>query len=255
MEGELIGKIVRILSQREEKQKVLVLLFCSTHNQKEIHELLKKYRQDFDYTFLFSDNLQQLGVEEQWLDLGEKADGYRLIAENDLQNFDGVFVPFFTRNSLAKIVNGISDNFTLTVLQHLFLMNKPILVSSHSFKTDTDYAIYRELDQNEFINQMINAQEEMLKKMGAKVGTLIEFKTCVEEFASKKIQSDDSTKKGENQNFLFNASYQKFQKQVDTRGELLTLKDVQQNPDMALRQGVKFTDLAAEYLDEYQRRK
>lgn len=229
----MIEEILAILEERKNKKKnVLVVVFGSFHNREEIHLLLTKYRDQCNYSFLFSDSSLKYAGDSFWQGLGTKVEGENLLAENQLAEFELVLLPLLTRNSLAKLVAGIADTTPLTIVQLLFLMGKTILVSDHSYKTTTDYAIYRGFDQNPNYDRLIESQEQQLIQLGAKIGTLGRFKDLfVEEMSVNKSE------------ILYSSQQQDSKK-------LWTLTDVKAAPFTEFDSSVRMTDLAREFLEE-----
>lgn len=211
---------------------VLICSFGSFHQREEIHLLLAQYREKCQYSFIFSKQAVQQKADSYWSDLGEITSGENFLTHMQLSEFDLILVPFLTRNSLAKIATGIADSAQLTILQHLFLMGKEILVSDHSYKTTTDHAVYHDLNQNKNYQQLIQNHEQTLKSFGAKVGTLQDFKLAF----GQKIAA-------ENVEARANMIGKKSQK-------LLTLQDVKAAPYGSFDSSSRMTDLAREYLQE-----
>lgn len=231
MSKELIEAIYQILAERQAAvlKNVLVIVFGCNHNEDQIMHLLKNQREDCHFTILFSAKRCFVSETSSWEQIGEKEDAFQLLQAGRLKEFDTVLVPFMTRNSLAKTVYGIADSGELTVLQHAFLMGKEVIISNHGFRLDTDHAVYNGLDKNPFIFQQVQEHEELLKKMGAKVGDLQTFKGLLEASIGKATKV---------------VTWEK--SQGDKR--IITQQDLKKNPDMTIPEGAILTDLAKEQI-------
>lgn len=236
MSQELIDQICQILAERQElpMKQVLVIIFGCNHNEEEVLRLLKKLRKTCRFTILSSKQRLETVGAKAWQELGEVVAPYQLLEEDRMAEFETVLVPFLTRNSLAKTVYGMTDTGPLTLLQHAFLMGKEVLISNHGYQLDTDYAVFRGLDQNPFLLQQINDQEKQLEKMGAKVGDLQAFKGLVENTCG--VPTPPKTHRS-----VADRSQQ-------TKKRIITQQDLQKQPDLEIPAGAILTDLAKEQI-------
>lgn len=215
-------------------KQVLIVLFGSTQNRKEIQYLLQECQDFCNYQFIFSPSFKENLADQEWLQYGTEISDYHEDFQKQLAQFDCILLPFVTRNSLTKLALGIADNFALTVVQQVLLMNKPVYASNHAWQLNHDYAVYRGLNQNPVMTRLFQQYEQTLIGFGLQSGSLLEFKEMVE----ARLKGKDYQQKPV-------AEEMSKQEQDQT---IYTLEDVQKSPEQFYHQSVSLTDLAKEFL-------
>ncbi|WP_440897510.1 hypothetical protein ACS127_05945 [Amphibacillus sp. Q70] len=233
MQSETMERLLKLLTEKTTKQ-VLIVLFASTQNTKEIQYLLQDCQAFCNYQFIFSPSFKENLADQEWLQYGTEIRGYHEDFQKQLAQFDCVLLPFITRNSLAKLALCIADNFALTVVQQVLLMNKPVYASNHAWQLNHDYAIYRGLNQNPVMTRRFQQYEQNLIDFGMQSGSLLEFKEMVEAHLKGKEYDQKPAARKINR--------------LEKDQTIYTLEDVQKNPKQFDHQSVTLTDLAKEFL-------
>ncbi len=228
---KLLADVLAELTQRQ--SRVLVVGFGSNQQEEQIFSLLKKQKKCCQYRFAFSTAYQAFFDQSKWLELGTMFSTFDQHLFEELEQTDLILIPYLTRNSLAKLAMGMADNLPLTLLNQGLLMNKPVLASTHCWLTTSEYAVFREIDQNLEMQKLYQGYEEKLKVLGIQSLALSDWKKAFEQFLAQKT---------------LKAVNRPAETAVNT---VLTLRDVKKNPLAYFDSSQKMTDLAREFLNEY----
>ncbi|MGM0111264.1 hypothetical protein [Enterococcus sp. DIV0187] len=231
----LLEKALSQLNKRS--YRILVVGFGSNQQDKQIYSFLKQYQANAQYQFAFSKTYEELFGLKKWVELGDLLTKFDEKTQEELQKIDLILVPFLTRNSLAKLSMGIADNLPLSLLNQGMLMGKKIIVSNHCWRRDTDFAGFKGVDQNIPMQKLYDKHEQTIKSLGICSLSLLEWKKAIDNFFIPNEKTTINTKENNS-----------------TSKHVLTLSDVKKNPNFYLTNENRMTDLAKEFLSEYQKK-
>lgn len=124
----IIKKVLEeMLKEETYKNKCLVLINGGDKNKEEILLKLKMLEEYFEMSYIFT----QAGKNIIGIDFLENKNKILELKIDNIDNvvktFDTLLLPFFTKNSCAKIANGIMDSLELYLISNMILKNKKII--------------------------------------------------------------------------------------------------------------------------------
>lgn len=176
---ELIKNIIiQVLSTINKK----ILLFISGGgvNIKDIFNTLESFK-FINYEIVMSEAANGV-IPEEFINklegkiIRDKSSMTLSIKESEL-----ILIPVLTRNTLAKVALGISDNLLTLGISESIMMNKNIIALSDSFHPSNPVNISLGYSQNDYYNKFILNYKDVLESMGVKFIQSVELKNRIYE--------------------------------------------------------------------------
>ncbi len=197
---EIVSKIVReILSKRQLKSptaKKLLILFTGslTNYDSVISQLRAIILADYNVTLVLSESFSKLkSPDEIQKELNPdrvltNLNNYEIVEE--VKNADLILVPFLTRNTVAKILNAITDSLPTNLIFDALLLNKTIIAVRDGADPEIlDCIPCSTPDAPAIITSLMKKNLELFKQVGVELIKSEQLEDAVEDFFSNKKQS------------------------------------------------------------------
>ncbi|NBJ68041.1 hypothetical protein D1839_00935 [Roseburia sp. 1XD42-34] len=230
---ELLSKLI---SYKESKKNVLLIFTGADHYSKEVEELFIHYQDKCNYLLIFSDACKRNFDTDTWKSMGSEIVDFTQFRKI-IDQIDMVLLPFLTRNSLAKIALGIADTLPLLATQHCILSGENIIAFENSWDVNNEIGKIQGLNKNATYIKMLNQYKKQLTEFGVISVPLSEAKQKIDQKLFNLIEEQET-----------NQLRDKYVVKEAMNKNILTLKDVIDNPSIDISSEVKMTDLARDYL-------
>lgn len=246
---ELIKNIiVQVLSTMNKK----ILLFISGGgvNIKHIFNILASFK-FINYEIVMSEAANGV-IQEEFIN---KLEGKIIKDKNSMTSAinesELILIPVLTRNTLAKVALGISDNLLTVGISESIMMNKNIIALSDSFHPDNPVNISLGYSKNNCYNKFILNYENVLESMGVKFIQSVELKNRVYEelFHMNMIlekKKDGESKSVEVQNIEVKDKGLKFNSNILTVDDIMSCLNRQN--EIYIKRNVIITPLAKDFI-------
>lgn len=230
MEDYKIKQIIENILKSQCKKKVCLILDKSDIYVDEVYKILKK-QEDVIYEYIESENCLSCNDLDKIRSIGTKLKHEEEI-ENTIENSDLLIVPFLTKNTLAKVSLGISDDIITSYIQLAIMMNKNILALDISWNPNSEHSKIKGINLNKPYNNLLLNYKNTIESFGVKSISIFELDNHIKYFVyNKNVKTE----------FDLNDK-------IELDKKYITMKDIEGKEILHIGKNSKLTNLAQEYV-------
>lgn len=233
---DLIRKIVKetidSMSNIKKHDNILLFITGGAVNINEIFNTLS-LEEGYSYKLVMSESAKNV-IPDEFI---KKLNADLITSKSEMtpiiKKTNTILIPVLTRNTLAKIAHGISDNLVTLGIQEALMMGKRIIAVKDSFDPKNSINISLGYTKNVVYNSMLNEYMKNAEDMGIEFISSSQIKETI-----NKGTTDETNGKTSGMEITYG---------VITRSDILKLKE---DKTIYIKEGSVVTPLAADYIKE-----